>query len=236
MMQTTHSRVTSLPPSGGALSESAIVEHIYAAVMDQRLPPGTKLSEKALCERFGVSRMRIRRVLLLLAAQEIVKLHSNRGAFVSSPSAQEARHIFQARRAIEPAVMQAVIERISAADIDALLNHVAQENCALVENDRQKSIHLSGHFHVKLAQIGNNPVLTQIIQGLVTRTSLIIGLFGDNSPRFCSDQKHRLLIEAIAASDGVLASRIMYQHLCYIENKLNLKKPEKPAFDLLSVL
>jgi hypothetical protein len=36
---------------------------IYNAIVEQRLPPGTKLREKSLWKIFGVSRMLIRRVL-----------------------------------------------------------------------------------------------------------------------------------------------------------------------------
>jgi hypothetical protein len=36
------------------LGEEEIVERIFEAIIDQRLPPGTKLSEAALCEAFGV--------------------------------------------------------------------------------------------------------------------------------------------------------------------------------------
>lgn len=66
--------------SGDEIVGETIVERIFAAVVEQRLPPGTKLSESALCEAFGVGRMRIRRSLLLLSSREVVELLPNRGA------------------------------------------------------------------------------------------------------------------------------------------------------------
>ena len=46
------------------MSNTADIIHakIYDAIVEQRLPPGTKLGEKSLCEIFGVSRTLIRRV------------------------------------------------------------------------------------------------------------------------------------------------------------------------------
>ena len=76
------------------IAEEEIVERIFEAVVEQRLPPGTKLSESALCEAFGVGRMRIRRSLLLLASREVVELRANRGAYVASPTADQAREVF----------------------------------------------------------------------------------------------------------------------------------------------
>ncbi|MFB0915001.1 MAG: GntR family transcriptional regulator, partial [Burkholderiaceae bacterium] len=84
--------------------EEIIVERVYAALIDHRLAPGTKLSEAAMCEAFGVGRMRIRRSLLLLANRELVDLLPNRGAFVARPTAKQARDIFQARLLVEPSL------------------------------------------------------------------------------------------------------------------------------------
>ena len=67
-------------------AEDEIVRRIHDAVIEQRLPPGTKLSEAALCDAFGVGRARVRRSLVVLAGREIVELHTNRGAFVARPT------------------------------------------------------------------------------------------------------------------------------------------------------
>jgi len=85
------------PPDAAPPTEATIVERIYEAVIDQRLSPGTKLPEGALCEAFGVGRMHIRRALLVLANREVVELKTNRGAFVAQPTAKQARDVFEAR-------------------------------------------------------------------------------------------------------------------------------------------
>jgi DNA-binding GntR family transcriptional regulator len=68
--------------------EQFIVDSIYEAVIDQRLAPGTKLSEAALCDSFGLGRMHIRRSLLVLASREVIELQPNKGAFVACPDGQ----------------------------------------------------------------------------------------------------------------------------------------------------
>ena len=83
-----------------------IVERIYNAAMEQQLAPNTKLSEGCLCKIFGVSRMHVRRRLLFLSSQRIIKLHANRGAYVASPSKFEANDVFAARLLIEPPIVE----------------------------------------------------------------------------------------------------------------------------------
>ena len=76
-------------------------ERIHAAIVEQRLPPGTKLGEQALSFLFGTSRARIRQVLSALAHDGTVELHRNRGAYVTQLSTREAREVFTARRLVE---------------------------------------------------------------------------------------------------------------------------------------
>jgi len=209
------------------LSEQAIAERVFSAVMEQRIPPGTKLSENALCEIFQVSRARIRRSLLVLAQRKVVDLHSNRGAFVASPSAEEARNVFAARLAIEPTIVRHVAAGVRDPQIAGLKHHVDRESAAHAAGDRHDAIRLSGSFHIKLAEIVGNPVLTRFIEELVARTSLIIGLFGSPNIASCLDGEHRALIGIIADRDGEEAAAWMINHLDHIQNSLNLAgKPE----------
>ena len=84
--------------SSSNTQDDVVYEHIFDAILEQRLAPGTKLSEEALGEIFGVSRTIIRRALLRLSHEQVVSIRPNRGAVVAAPSVEEARQIFAARR------------------------------------------------------------------------------------------------------------------------------------------
>ncbi|MEQ8326963.1 MAG: GntR family transcriptional regulator [Parvibaculum sp.] len=217
------------------LGEEAIVDRIFEAVIDQRLPPGTKLSESALCEAFAVGRMRVRRSLLLLASRHIVDLHSNRGAYVASPTPDQAREVFEARRAIEPNVARIVAERAEPADIDGLGTHLTQESAAQQEGDRRNAIRLSGQFHVKLAELARNHVLERMVKELVTRTSLILGMFGAPGTSNCHDDEHLQILSALIERDQVSAARLMHQHLEHIERQIDLAAEPRRSVDLVEV-
>ncbi|MDH3264581.1 MAG: GntR family transcriptional regulator [Paracoccaceae bacterium] len=217
------------------VAEEQIVERIFEAVVEQRLPPGTKLSESALCEAFGVGRMRIRRSLLLLASREVVELHSNRGAFVARPTAEQAREVFEARLAIEPNVARMAANRATAQDIDALGRHLELESQAHASGNRRDAIRLSGQFHTMLAQIAGNGVMLRMIKELITRTSLIIGIYGAPGVTNCRVNDHADLIEALRKADAERASEIMVAHLRHIEERVDLKAKPGAGVDLISV-
>ena len=48
--------------------------------MQQNLGPGTRLSEKLVCDRFGVSRMNVRRALMTLSNIGVVVLQAHKSA------------------------------------------------------------------------------------------------------------------------------------------------------------
>jgi DNA-binding GntR family transcriptional regulator len=223
--------MTAMSPAG----EDAIVRSIHDAVIEQRLPPGTKLSEVILCEAFGVGRARVRRSLLVLAGREIVELHANRGAFVARPTAQQARDIFDARREIEPGIVRRAAARAQPADLLRLREHLEAEQSAHGHRDRRHAIRLSGHFHVLLAEIAGNKVLERMVGELVTRTSLIIGLFGSPGTDNCRSGEHDRILDAIATHDEAAGARIMVEHLAHIEAGLDISGKRDHPVDVMAI-
>lgn len=217
-----------------APAESEIIERIYDAVVEQRLPPGTKLPEAALCQAFGVRRSRIRRSLLLLASRNIVVLHPNRGAFVSRPTAQEAKDVFEARRSVESDIARLAAERAEPGDLNRLEAHLGLEELAAREHDRSRSIRLSGDFHVLLARAGGNEVLHAMVKDLVARSSLIIAMYGSASEN-CRPGDHRDLLAALRNRDAAGAAGIMSEHLFHIESRLAIGRTPVDGIDLVAL-
>jgi DNA-binding GntR family transcriptional regulator len=216
--------------------EHKIVDRIYSAVMQQDLAPMTKLSESTICESFGVGRMKARRALLLLASQGIVELRSNRGAFVASPTKSDADEVFEARIHIEPSLTAQVAERIDAKSLKVLTKHINKEKAARQSGDRQEVIRLSGEFHVLVATVSGNRFLTRTLRELVTRTSLIVAMFGSGKSSCCRDDEHERILEAIQARDAGLASELAREHLEHIRMDLDFNKTHQTEPDLVTLL
>jgi DNA-binding GntR family transcriptional regulator len=217
------------------LSDAAIVERVVAAVMEQRLAAGAKLSEAPLCEAFDCSRTQIRRVLIVLAERGVVTLHPNRGAFIASPDAEEARDVFEARRAIERSVALAAAGRMDSAALDKLRENARAGGAAEARGDRSESIRLSGLFHLRLAETAGNGVLMKFLEELVARTSLIIGLYGSPTRRACLEDEHAALVEALGGRDGPRAAELMDKHLHHIESLLDIHDAVETPADIRRV-
>ena len=216
--------------------ENFIVERIYKAVMEQRLAPNTKLSEARLCETFGVGRMRIRRALLLLSSQGIIELQSNRGAYVACPNKSEATDVFAARLLIEPPLVRLLAQNASDLDLTVLVDHIALEEAARARNERTEIIRSSGEFHTKLAQATSNKFIFRMMRELVTRTSLIVGLFGSSQNASCPDDEHSNILKAIQSQDPENAEQLLISHLNHIQNGLDMDVRQQPQDDLVAIL
>jgi DNA-binding GntR family transcriptional regulator len=199
-----------------------IYDAVYSAVMRHQLPPGTKLTEASLCELFDVSRTIVRKALLRLAHEHILELRHNRGAVVASPSPQETREIFAARRGIEAAIVPLVVERAGKADLSRLRQLVRDEHTAYDKGDRSNWIRLTGEFHLALADVAANRVLRRYLGELVSRCSLIIAIYDPPQRLFCDNHEHDGLINAIAKGSAGEAVRMMDKHLRMIEDRLRL--------------
>ena len=222
------------------LTENDIYERMVATILDHRLPPGTKLVEDRLATAFGVSRTRIRPVLVRLANEQIVTLTLNRGATVAQPSEAEAREVFEVRRMIEPTLIACFIKQASGDDIAVLSQCIAQEEDARRVGDMRRAIRLSGDFHLHIANASQHQTLGRILRELVSRTSLILMTYrADVQPQSessrCGCQEHRALLDAIRLRDAREAARLMGEHLAQLESQLQFGQGDDAVPDLLSL-
>ena len=202
---------------------SRIREGVMAAILEHRLLPGTKLGEDEIGEIYGASRTLVRAALLKLAHEGIVSIEKNRGAFVSRPSTADAREVFEARRLIEPTIVDHAIDAVSPAWLDRLHRHIAEEREADLRGDARAMIRLSGDFHRLLAEMSGHSVYHGFLKELIARSSLIILLYLRHDTPACGTDHHAEIVMAIRDSDKARARALMIGHLVDIEAELFLK-------------
>jgi DNA-binding GntR family transcriptional regulator len=218
--------------SNGAEQERHIVAEMHRAISDGRLPAGTKLPAEQLADIFNVSRARIRSVLRTLAHDKVVTLQMNRGAFVSQPTPQEARNVFAARRLIEVALAHEVAQNVDAKGIARLREQVAAEASAELGPDRHLELKVSHDFHVMLAQLNGNPVISTIVAELAGRSELITALYQRSDVDLCSHQGHENLVDILERGNGPAFVKAMHQHFDELESLLIFDERQDSGVDL----
>jgi DNA-binding GntR family transcriptional regulator len=218
--------------AASASLDDEIYHRVYGAIAGQELPPGTRLREDQMRQIFEVSRARIRKVFSRLAFEGLVFIEPNRGASVAKPSAEEAREIFAARRAIESSIVRMVAEKFEPRLKAALSKHIARETTAETRRDAAEMIRLSGEFHLLLAEMAGNRTLQKFLRELITRESLVILAYEKPGQPSCSNHEHQLILDALGKRDAAKAAKVMLQHLKNVEARLDLDRDVRPAVDL----
>ena len=199
-----------------------IVDSLTEAIVEHRLPPGTKLGEQKLADQFGVSRTLVRQALFQLSQNGLIRMEPARGAFVSAPSVEEARQVFAVRRMLEAGMVRAFIQSATDHELNTLRAHIDQEQQAVQRGDIPGRTALLGDFHVCMAQCLGNEVLAQMLMDLLSRCALITLMYQSSAAAAHSHEEHTALMDALQARDEARALRLMDEHLQHVEATLTL--------------
>jgi DNA-binding GntR family transcriptional regulator len=214
-------------PSARTSSASAtarIVESLTRAIVEHRLQPGTKLAEQKLADQFGVSRTLVRQALFQMARNRLIHMEPARGAFVATPSADEARQVFAVRRMLEASMVREFVRQVRPAQIKALKAHIRQEQQAVARQDVSGRTELLADFHVRVAELLGNQVLAQMLDELLSRCALITLMYQSTSAAEHSSDEHAAIVNALATQDEALAVRLMDEHLQHVEQSLHFDR------------
>ncbi len=213
----------------------SIVDALTKAIVEHRLHPGTKLAEQKLADHFGVSRTLIRQALFQLVQKRLIRMEPARGAFVATPSSEEARQVFAVRRMLELEMTRNFVRHVTPAQIKSLKDHVAEEKAAVSRGDVPGRTDLLVDFHVRMAELMGNEVLAQMLGELISRCALITLMYQSSNAAEHSAEEHAEILKAIIAKDEKLAIKLMDEHLRHVEEGLALDR-KVPSNDIAMAL
>ena len=173
-----------------------------------------KLNERELCETLGISRTPLREAMKVLAAEGLIEIAPNRGAFVSRMSNAEIWESFEVMSGLEAMSGELAVLRITPveiAEIKAL--HYAMIACR-AQNDLPGYYSRNQTIHNKINEAARNSVLRQTYLSINRR--LLALRFKSNFQAGKWDsaiQDHEEMIEALETRDGPRLAAILRKHL-----------------------
>jgi DNA-binding GntR family transcriptional regulator len=191
-----------------------IANNLRELIISGELQEGDKIKEDELCSSMGISKTPLREALRVLSVEGLIKLVPNRGSFVSTPTFEEIREMFDVMSVLEGICARAAAEKMSAKDLAALEKlHDRLEN-NFKRRAQREYIRINNQFHSFVQELAGNRTLNQIVNGL--RQKILIYRYQSlNLPeRFeQSIQEHRDLIEAFRKKDPKKVETLMRRHL-----------------------
>ena len=191
-----------------------VTDRLRDAIETGQFPPGSRLIERDLCERLGVSRTSVREALRDLEAAGLITTQANRGPIVSIVTLAMAKSIYEVRTVLEGLAARLFATNATAAQIAALREHV--ERLALVYEDYSAAgfLRAKSEFYQTLFEGAGNPIAADMLRAIHTRVSQLRATsLSDPARAKASMSEIRAFVDALAARDGEAASRLCVQHI-----------------------
>jgi DNA-binding GntR family transcriptional regulator len=193
---------------------AAVVSQLQRMIVEGVLAPGTRLNERMLCDKLGVSRTPLREAFRVLAAQGLVALLPNRGAVVLQLSTKDIEETFEVISGLEAMSGELACARITDDEVNEIRAlHFEMLACHAVR-DLPGYYRLNHSIHDAINRAARNDVLRQTYTTINSRLQAL--RFRSNFDRDKWDtavREHCAMVEALAARDGARLASILRAHV-----------------------
>lgn len=193
---------------------NTVTDALRQDILNGYFPPGARLVEAVVCDRYEISRASARAAFLALSAEGLVERETNRGATVRRVSPEEAVQITEARAVLECLIASEAAKNATDEDKADLIDIGEKMQAAVAEGDVMRYSELNTSLHRKVGETSRHDVARELIRLLRNRAvhhqykiSLVPGRPAE------SLGQHLAIIEAVVASDPEAADRAMRAHL-----------------------
>jgi DNA-binding GntR family transcriptional regulator len=203
-----------------------VYEALKERIMDQELPPASRLNINALALELGVSQTPIREALVRLAAERLVAFAPYKGYSVTPlPTQRQIADVMHVRLLLEQEAARLAARRRTTADLRRMERELAAME-ALHPTPRFRDFRTytrhDQHFHECLARASDNTVLLETFCGLRVHMLLARFVHDVGEVDYAENQvEHREIRDAIAARDGERAALAIEQHIGRYEHLLS---------------
>lgn len=186
---------------------------LRSMILRCELEPGTRISEKDLCARFGISRTPLREALKVLAFNGLIELLPNRGAWIPPLRSEEVAEVFDVLATIERRAGEMAAARLS----ERGLREVASLHQRMVEQalagETEKWIRSDFLIHRKLVNAAGNRTLASVHEGLAVRVERARYILGTSRPRMHEAiEEHEAILRAVMTREPQRVAQELYTH------------------------
>lgn len=186
------------------------------AILARKLPPGKQIVENVISESLNISRTPIRSAIDLLAADGLVEIIPNKGAFVINPSLDEVLQAYELRKELEIMAVQKSLDSLAETDFAGMEKIVTLEKEALYSKDLKTYVKANESFHLAITKRSGNIFLNEFIEKLINQTSIYLILFDiffeENSPQPYGYKEHLEIVELMREKNVEALKKTLERH------------------------
>lgn len=190
-----------------------VLAKLRSMILRCELVPGTRVSEKDLCARFGISRTPLREALKVLASNGLIELLPNRGAWIPPLRSEEVAEVFDVLAILERRAGELAASRLSERglrELGSLHDKMVEQALA---GETEKWIRTDFLIHRKLVNAAGSRALSGVHEGLAVRVERARYILGTSRSRMRDALKeHEAILEAAKTREPPRVAEALYDH------------------------
>jgi GntR family transcriptional regulator, rspAB operon transcriptional repressor len=213
----------------------SVVEQLHAklraAIVDNALVPGARMSEAEVAMQHGISRQPVREAFIKLANENLLEIRPQRGTFVTRISRSDVMDARFVREAVEADIVKLLAQAPDPdliKDLQGQLNHQQ----ALIAGSARDFIEADEIFHRTLAEGAGKGKAWRVVVEMKAQMDRVRFLSSIHLPVGRLVEQHRAVVEGIAAGDAMATESAMRLHLQGILTDLPVIEQEHPDYFL----
>lgn len=190
-----------------------IRDELIEDILHGRLPPGDRIVETRIAQRFGVSQAPVREALRDLELLGFIVSSPFRGAIVRQLSVEDLVQIYPIRSVLEGLAARDAATRMTPSALKRLEKLLATMRSAASRGDKRAAVDADFAFHLTIVEASGNWLLRQFWERmrLATTTQLTIAKTHRSLPEIA--ERHQIVLDALRARDADAAEQAMRRHI-----------------------
>lgn len=193
-----------------------VTRELRDAILDGRIPPGERIGQAAVAERFGVSRLPVREALRALQNEGLVTIVPNAGARAVRLDATELDELYWLRERLEPPALARSVPLLTPDDRRSIAANVEEMEREAAAGDTAAWLSVDVDFHRTLLSRAPLPEVHRLIARLWNlarpyRLAYLQSSFPGSLE--IGQMEHRLLLDAAERGDAADAERFLAIHI-----------------------
>ncbi|WP_436891228.1 GntR family transcriptional regulator [Nocardiopsis dassonvillei] len=201
-----------MPPEPSPSLRDRVYTELRSRIMDLRLLPGHRVTERETAAELGVSRVPLREALRLLEAEGLVVLVPRQGAMVAGWSREDIVHLFEVREELEPLAARLAAARRDEDDLRLMRGLLDEAARALAAGDESATAAANAGFHRAVLGACGNPLLQEMMAPLEARVQWLFHLTRHRDTRE-QREEHVRVLELIERRDAEGAAALYRAHV-----------------------
>ena len=191
-----------------------VFQHIKRMILSEELTGGQRIPEEHIAQAFGVSRTPIREALRKLEKNGLVNIVPRSHAEVIQLDLVDAKHIGEARIALECMAVRLLAEGSTPEDC-AELRRISEEVRKFAEKgDIGEVFEKDNDLHTEIARRSGNPYLCELLKNLGIKIQLLRTTTCVTIDSIREDiGRHELIIGAVENHKASKAVELMREHI-----------------------